>query len=133
MKKRILSVVLLMTMVFGCVLSAQAKTLVGAEKIKTTAYCLDGITASGQKVRPGICAGADWRVDEADENGSWVADVYTMDGQYIGCFELLDKGGTKAIKEGRVIDVWFETYEECMEYMELTGGKVQVIYTYAVG
>lgn len=127
---------MVLAMLVGCCLSAEAKgmTIDGSQRIKTTAYYLDGITASGQHVRPGICAGMDWMVDEADENGSWTAMIWTADGtEFLGYFELLDKGGTDAIKNGNVIDVWFPTYEECQEWMEITNGKCLVRYFYAVG
>lgn len=86
-------------------------------KSNATAYCLQGTTASGQKVRKGICAGKDeWM-------GKTILVYQRLDGDelgdLIGIFECLDKGGTDAIKKGYVIDVWQPTYEECQEFMNL--------------
>lgn len=130
--KKILLVVLIASLF---VLPVQAKGIVpdqenGLQKIKTTAYCQGTVTASGKKVRYGICAGADWMVDE----GNWVALLYSSDGtEFYGYFEILDKGGTDAIKNGRVIDVYFPTYDECKDWMEATEGKCLVKYVQAEG
>lgn len=97
-------------------------------KMLTTAYCDTGITKSGVYTRYGICAGKE----------EWLGKtviLYKRDGEQIGdqigIYEVLDTGyggdadgdGIGSIQEGKVIDVYFPTYEECVDYMKLTGGK----------
>lgn len=85
-------------------------------KCRATAYYLDGITASGQEVREGICAGKD----------EWLGKTIVVYqrlpgdklGELIGIYESLDKGGTKAIKNGWVIDIWTPDAEACQELMD---------------
>lgn len=94
-------------------------------KMHTTAYCLHGTTATGGTTRPGIAA-CNTHVGE-------IATVYTLDGEYLGQFEITDTGKTEGLKAGKVLDVWFDTYEECKEWMRLTGGKVYVAFTEGEG
>lgn len=98
----------------------------------TTAYCHGEITASGTPVRRGICA----------VKREWMgktAIVYTCGrdggiGELLGIYECLDTGfggdadgdGIGSIEEGKVIDIYFPTLEECRGWMEQTGGKVYV-------
>jgi len=96
--------------------------------IETTAYCQGEITASGTKVRYGICA-------VKEEWMGLTAIVYSNeDGkpmELLGIFECLDTGfgrdkdgdGVGTIEEGKCIDIYFPTLEECYEWMELTDGK----------
>lgn len=103
-----------------------------AFQILTTAYCHGTITATGRKVRRGICAVREewigktamvWECKDSD----------TM-GDFLGYWECLDTGfgadsdgdGIGSIQEGRVIDMYFPTQEEVREWMELTGGRVYV-------
>ena len=95
------------------------------QKMHTTAYCLHGVTANGGTTRPHIAA--------CNPHLGEVATVYTLDGEYLGTFEITDTGKTKGLRAGRVIDVWFDTYEECKEWMRLTGGKVYVAFTEGEG
>lgn len=90
------------------------------EEMYTTAYCLHGITANGGTTRKGICA--------CNPRLGQVAIVYTLDGEYLGLFECTDTGTTNGLQSGVVIDIWFDTYEECVEWMGLTGGKVKVLW-----
>lgn len=98
----------------------------GFEEIKATAYCCGEITANGSPVHYGGMA-------STQEHMGDVAILYTLDGEYIGTFECNDLGGTDAIHEGYVIDVYHPTYEECKDFMRLTGGKVYVKYIDGVG
>lgn len=109
------------------------------KKILTTAYCDTGITASGNYTRYGICAGKrEWIgmtviLYERDENNEI--------GELLGIFEVLDTGfgadsdgnGIGSIQEGKVIDVYFPTYEECEEWMKKTKGKAYMQLIYADG
>lgn len=81
--------------------------------MKATAYCINGTTATETHTRPGICAGP-------REHFYDVAMVYKRNkdgslGEFIGYFECLDTGG-KAIKSGKVLDIWLPTYEECRQF-----------------
>ena len=53
-----------------------------------------------------------------------VAIVYTLDGGYLGMYEVNDKGGTEGLKNGTVIDFYRRNYTQCQSFMKLTGGKV---------
>lgn len=86
-------------------------------KAKATAYCLPGKTASGCEVREGICAGP----------SEWIGKTIILYqrlpgdrvGDMVGIYECLDKGGTEAITNGDVIDIWQKDLSECDEFMEL--------------
>lgn len=84
---------------------------------KLTAYCLKGTTASGEKVREGICAGGNMYFGKSITIYQKYPDGKI--GKYIGTFECLDKGGTDAIKKGYVIDVWKPDLKSCQELMNL--------------
>ena len=88
------------------------------QKMHTTAYMVSGITATGVHTHPGVCA--------CNPRHGEIAIVYTLDGEYLGQFECVDSGDTEGLRAGRVIDVWFETYEECKAWMTKTKGKVMV-------
>lgn len=94
----------------------------------TTAYCLHGITAIGGTTRPGICA--------CNPHVGDIAMVYTMDGEFITMLECTDTGTTNGLQSGTVLDVWFDTYEECQEWMVRTSNdanKVKVLWIHGVG
>ena len=81
-------------------------------RMKATAYCLNGTTATQTKTRPGICAGKrEWfgkyAVVYADDNGEI--------GNLIGIYRVEDTGG-EAIRSGRVLDIWMPTEEECFQF-----------------
>lgn len=106
---------------------ALALTIIPA---RGTAYCLPGITASGEAVRDGICAGCDEYyghnliVYQRLPNGDM--------GKYIGTYECIDKGGSDAIKKGYVIDIWQKDLKACQELMDLLyqdgcEGKIYII------
>lgn len=101
-------------------------------KILTTAYCEGEVTATGTRVRYGICA----------VKKEWLgltAEVYACKpdgemGELLGYWECLDTGfggdadgdGVGSIQEGRCIDMYFPNLDECQEWMRRTGGKVYV-------
>lgn len=95
------------------------------EEMLTTAYCLHGTTATGGTTRPGIAA-CNTHVGE-------IAVIYTMEGEYLGMFEITDTGGTDGLMAGTVIDVWFDTLEECEEWMRITQGRAMVRWIGGVG
>ena len=92
----------------------------GMQKMYTTAYCLHGTTASGGTTRPHIAA--------CNPHLGDVAIIYSVDGEYLYTAEITDKGITDGLIAGNVIDVWFDTYEECEEWMRTTGGKCFVLW-----
>lgn len=80
-------------------------------KARATAYCLQGITASGEEVREGICAtgneeyfGKTIMMYQRKEDGL---------GDFIGVYECLDTGCSKD-----VIDVWCKDLDSCQEFMD---------------
>lgn len=81
-------------------------------RMKATAYCLNGTTATQTQTRKGICAGKrEWfgryAVVYADDNGEI--------GNMIGIYRVEDTGG-EAIRSGRVLDIWMPTEEECFQF-----------------
>lgn len=77
-----------------------------------TAYCINGTTASGSHARRGIAASKpEWM--------GLTAMVYKNDngepGDFLGYYEIKDTGG-KNIRSGKVIDLWFPTYDECIQF-----------------
>ena len=87
------------------------------EPVIVTGYCLHGRTASGEYTRPGICA---YRPEDIGR----IAIVYDTDQKIIGIYEILDTGGEE-VRTGQVIDIWFDTAEEC--YRITQPGFVQVV------
>ena len=92
---------------------------------KATAYCLPGITASGQPVRDGVCA-----MHDRELLGKTVIVYKRLPdgslGESIGIYEVLDTGCAKG-----VIDVWCEDLEECQEFMDTVyenGCKGNIFY-----
>lgn len=109
------------------------------QKMLTTAYCDTGITASGQQTRYGICAAKkEWIgktaiIYECNDDGTI--------GDMLGIWEVLDTGfgadsdgnGIGSIQEGKVIDIYYPTLQECREWMVKTNGKCYVQLIDAVG
>lgn len=89
--------------------------------MEATAYCLSGKTASGERVRQGIVASKpEWigkkiAVYNEGKNGEL--------GSFIGYFDVKDTG-SKPIREGRVIDIWMPSYDQCMQF----GRRKVVVY-----
>lgn len=86
----------------------------------TTAYILHGITATGGTTRPHIAA--------CNTHLGECAYIYTMDGEFLDLVEITDTGITNGLIAGTVIDVWFDTYDEAVEWMAKTGGKCKVLF-----
>lgn len=82
-----------------------------------TAYCVTGITASGEYTREGICAGkAEWM-------GKRILIFQKLPdgtiGEFLGGYDCLDTGGTPGLNNGHVVDIWQPDLESCQEFMEL--------------
>ena len=62
MTSRIISVITTLILIFSIGFTSYADSQPTLIKMHATAYCLDGITASGEPVRKGICASGhkDW-------------------------------------------------------------------------
>ena len=109
------------------VLATATITLIPA---KATAYCLQGKTASGEYVREGICAGSNLYFGKKITIYQRLPDGTI--GNLIGTYDCLDKGGTDAIRNGYVIDVWKKDLEACQEFMNLVyqdncGGNIYIV------
>lgn len=116
MKKKIVALLMIVCILTPIKASCEVD---GLQKIKCTAYCCGEITANGSKVHEGgIAASAEHMGD--------VAELYTLDDEFLGYFEVNDAGGTDAIRNGYVIDVYRESYDRCVDWMKLTQGKVKV-------
>lgn len=137
MKKKIVSLLIAAAVIFQSTSIANAKEP-EIIPMSTTAYYEGEITATGTKPRKGICAVNKERLGltaivYADDNGKL--------GKILGYYECLDTGfgsdkdgdGIGSIEEGKCIDIYFPTLEECEEWMQLTDGKCHVQFIYAEG
>ena len=97
-------------------------TNVYADNMYITCYCPEScpgtITYTGTHVREGIAA-------VTKEHIGWKAIVYTIDGEYLGTFDCLDKIGTG---KKNVIDIWKPDLKSAKQVMKKTGGKVMVTW-----
>ncbi len=102
-----------LALMIGANISASDNAWGEPTRIEVTAYCLKGTTATGEKTRKGICAGAKEYLGktailyhETDE-GKW---------ELYGIYEIEDTGSDPKIRAGKVIDIWMPTYEECIQF-----------------
>lgn len=108
-------------------------------RMNTTAYCQGHTTATGKHVHKGICAVSTERLGKTAL--VYKADADGTPGILLGIWECEDTGfggdadgdGIGSIEEGKVIDMYFPTYEECQTWMRRTGGTVYVQFIDAVG
>lgn len=131
MKKRLLALILLLPLL-GTNVNAQTK-LDGLERIRTTAYTSEpgAITATGHPVRYGV-VGVNSKYLCSYGGTEWCVAIYSEDGEeFFGYFDCYDCGADA--KNQTLIDVYFPTLEECQEWMEKTGGYVQVKFIKAEG
>ena len=81
--------------------------------MQATAYCDYGITKSGEFVRVGICAMQKELIGKT-------AIVYSQENGIatgiIGIYEIKDTGGDYRIKNGSVVDIYMENYEDCVSF-----------------
>lgn len=113
--------------------------------MSTTAYYHGQITFSGQEVREGIAAGKEEWIGEA----AVIYEAIPQDdgfeaGDLLGVYEIQDIGYGKSsgdgipskvrsdkdsrgtIERGECLDIYRESYDRCVDWMERTGGKVFV-------
>lgn len=135
MRKRILSVLLVLLMLFLLILyslPAEASEKYPVRKMRVTCYTYPegSITASGSEVREGIIAAKrEWM--------NALVVLYDTDMNFIGYFEVKDTGfgidwdgdGIGSIQEGTSIDVFRSSLERCKEWVDAYGDfcYVQVI------
>lgn len=135
MRKRILSVLLVLLMLFLILLyslPAEAAEKYPVRKMRVTCYTYPegSITASGCEVREGIVAAKkDWM--------DALVVLYDMDMNFIGYFEVKDTGfgidkngdGIGSIQEGTSIDVFRDDLDRCREWVKTYGDYcyVQII------
>ena len=112
MIRRITSVVILAIVVLTSCISVKAEDQPTLIKMHATAYCLDGITASGEPVREGICASG-----HRDWIGKTVIIYQRLPNDEVGrmlwILEVKDTG----CKEN-VIDIWQPTLDDCQSVMD---------------
>lgn len=94
-------------------------------------------TCTGDRVREGICGGCKEYLGKTIILYQRLPDDEV--GQILGIWECLDTGtGTEGFQQGRVIDVYKPTLEECQEFMDLiytnnAQGKVWIQIVEAAG
>ncbi|MEG1901799.1 MAG: hypothetical protein RR225_05375 [Clostridium sp.] len=114
MKKYILILIVLTSL---SVSTAEAKEqpsgIAEPFRIEATAYCYGEITKDGSKVREGICAGRE----------EWLGKtciMYESDngktGDLIGIYEIKDTGGDYRLKNGKCVDIYIPSEDECLEF-----------------
>lgn len=117
-------------LIFALIASVQLNTF-ELQKAHATAYCLNGITASGEMTQEGICAAkSDWL-------GSDIAIYKRLPqdkvGDLIGIYRVSDTGKTDGLRNGTVVDIWRPDLDSCQEFMNLVyedncHGKVYIIF-----
>ena len=103
-----------------CCVHAGAEELPeGLIKGAATAYCgPSDHTCTGDKTRIGICGGCKKYIHKTIILYHRLPDGSV--GPMIGIYECLDTGtGTEGFQQGRVIDVWQPTKEDCQKFMNL--------------
>lgn len=137
--KKFLTITVIITLAIGLLATIRVKARNGyfdqssifeseevtLQKMHTTAYCVGHHTANGSAVHIGGCA--------CNTHLGDIAIVYTTDGEYLATLECNDTGSTEGLKAGKVIDVYFPTYEECEAWMAKTSGKVMVLWVKGEG
>lgn len=113
MQSRIISTVMILIAVLIFSINARAEEQPTLIKMHGTAYCLDGVTASGEPVRRGICASG-----HRDWIGKTVIIYQRLPDDSIGrMLWILDVKDT-GCKES-VIDIWMPDLDACQEVMNL--------------
>lgn len=116
--------VMILTMLIACLL--HSNTSAGEFKRSiATAYCLKGTTATGVELD-----GSYKRVVASKREyfgkimAVWIdeGDHIPKADNFLGLYEVADTG-SESIRNGKVIDIYLPTYEECMEF-----GAKDIIY-----
>ena len=77
-----------------------------------TAYCLTGKTATGTTPRPGIAASRpEWYGKTARVYWNDGGEPGSLIGEYV-----IEDTGSRNIKRGRVIDIWLESEQKCIDF-----------------
>lgn len=126
-KKRYTIILAILIFVCTSYLNAKADEISEPFKVHITCYVDEGITASGEHTRQGICA----------MKREWIgktAIVYLRNpdgsiGEIYGIYEIKDCGGTKGLKNGSVVDIWQPSLTIAKAVMKETNGLgyVQII------
>lgn len=118
----------LLVLVFAINVNVKAADFSTPQKIRCTCYTSTegSVTASGEPVRVGIVAGKrEWM--------GKTAVLYNMDMELIGIFEFKDTGAGidtdgdgkgDSIKNGKSIDVYMDTMEDCRQWIRQFGDYV---------
>ena len=88
----------------------------GFQTIKVTAYCCGTKTSLGVPVQCGIMA-------TSPEHHGEVAELWLPGGGFLGYYYCCDSGGTDAIRQGYVVDVYRVNLTQCKSLMKLVSGK----------
>lgn len=112
MKKGITLLLFLMCLTVGKEVHAEEVSMTA------TAYCLHGTTATGTQTRIGVAAS---KPEHFGRVCLVFEDIGGEPGECLGVFVVEDTGGAP-IRDGHVIDLWMETYDECIAF-----GKKKVI------
>lgn len=109
---RVISVSIVILVTFKHIAKADDQLIKGV----STAYCIKGITRSGEITHEGICAGSKEYLGKTIEIYQRLPDNSL--GCHLGTFECKDTGNTNAIKKGTCIDVWMPNMNMCQQWMD---------------
>lgn len=114
--KRVISVVIMLLVLTSC-LSVRAEDQPTLIKGFATAYIGNsGTTCTGDRVRKGICGGCQAYIGKTIVLYQRLPNDEV--GQILGIWECLDTGtGTEGFQQGRVIDVYCPTMDDCQDFM----------------
>ena len=116
---RRISAITLLILIFSTGFTSYAEEQPTLIKGYATAYIGESeYTCTGDKVREGICGGCKAYLGKTIILYQRLPNDEV--GQILGIWECLDTGtGTEGFQQGRVIDVYKPTLEECQEFMNL--------------
>lgn len=116
---RRISAITLLILIFSTGFTSYAEEQPTLIRGYATAYIGESeYTCTGDKVREGICGGCKAYLGKTIILYQRLPNDEV--GQILGIWECLDTGtGTEGFQQGRVIDVYKPTLEECQEFMNL--------------
>lgn len=98
-----------------------------AQTVRCTCYLPTGNrTADGTVPYEGIIAANREHLGD-------MAILLTLEGEYIAMMECRDCGGSKMLRNGTAIDVFREDMDAALEWVEMYGDYVQIIWIKAEG